>query len=48
MEKVKVLPPNRKQEVLDFIDFLIWQKQKRNSNLSEKSDKSEIKNDYQS
>ncbi len=22
MEKVKVLPPNRKQEVLDFVEFL--------------------------
>ena len=37
--------PEQQQQVLDFVDFLIWREQKRNSNLSGKLNMSEIKND---
>lgn len=42
LTKFRKLTPEQQQKVLDFVDFLIWLDQKRNSNLS---DKSEIKND---
>jgi hypothetical protein len=45
--KFRKLTPEQQQQVLNFIDFLIWQEQ-QNSNLSGKSNMSEIKNDYQS
>jgi len=45
--KFRKLMPVQQQQVMDFVDFLIWSEQKRNSNLSGKSNMSEIKNDYQ-
>lgn len=42
LTKFRKLTPEQQQKVLDFVDFLVWLDQKRNSNLS---DKSEIKND---
>jgi hypothetical protein len=42
LTKFRKLTPEQQQKVLDFVDFLIWLDQKRNST---QSDMPEIKND---
>ena len=40
--KFRKLTPEQQQQVLDFVEFLVWREQKRNSNFSGKSNMSEI------
>ncbi len=43
--KLQKLSPEKQQRVLNYIDFLIWQANKRKSDVSDASDDSEMKND---
>ena len=45
LTKFRKLSLERQQQLFNYIDFLIWQDNKRKSNSSNESDNSEIKND---
>ena len=39
IEIYRKLPPERKQQLVDFVDFLVWREEKRKANLNlEKED----------
>ena len=33
IEIYRKLPPERKQQLIDFVDFLVWREEKRKANL---------------
>jgi hypothetical protein len=48
LTKFRKLSPERQQQFLNYIDFLIWQDNKRELNNSDESVKLKIKNDDKS